>query len=93
MEPSDNPVLRVNCTKTALVLGGNVPSGVPPDLLCDHPKTFAPLQGDTVKILASVLMPSLCSSALAVKFRVAVLLSGLTGDCNPKMIYNWQLNF
>ncbi|XP_056168072.1 peroxisomal ATPase PEX6 isoform X5 [Syzygium oleosum] len=85
MEPSDHPVLRVNRTKTALVLGGNVPSGVPPDLLCDRPKTFAPLQGDTVKILASVLTPSLCSSALAVKFRVAVLLSGLTG-CGKRTI-------
>ncbi|KAK3415577.1 hypothetical protein EUGRSUZ_H01193 [Eucalyptus grandis] len=85
MEPSDNPVLRVNRTKTALVLGGNVQSCVPPDLLCDHPKTFAPLQGDTVKILASVLTPSLCSSALAVKFRVAVLLSGLTG-CGKRTV-------
>ncbi|KAI3439488.1 uncharacterized protein J3R85_004927 [Psidium guajava] len=85
MEPSDNPVLRVNCTKTALVLGGNVPSGVPPDLLCNHPKSFAPLQRDTVKILASVLTPSLCSSALAVKFRVAVLLSGLTG-CGKRTV-------
>ncbi|KAF8015059.1 hypothetical protein BT93_H0757 [Corymbia citriodora subsp. variegata] len=85
MEPSDNPVLRVNRTKTALVLGGNVQSGVPPDLLCDHSKTFAPLQGDTVKILASVLTPSLCSSALAVKFRVAVLLSGLTG-CGKRTV-------
>ncbi|XP_048129327.1 peroxisome biogenesis protein 6 isoform X2 [Rhodamnia argentea] len=85
MEPSDNPVLRVNRTKTALVLGGNVPSGVPPDLLCDHPKSFAPLQGDTVKILASVLTPSLCSSMLAVKFRVAVLLSGLTG-CGKRTV-------
>lgn len=79
MEPSDEAVLRVNHAQTALVLGGTVPSAVPPDLLIDGPKGFAPLQGDTVKILASILAPPLCPSALSSKFRVAVLLSGLAG--------------
>lgn len=79
MEPSDEPVLRVNRTKTALVLGGSVPSAIPPDLLIDGSKDFTPLQGDTVKILASILTPPLCPSALSSKFRVAVLLYGLPG--------------
>lgn len=86
MEPSDEPILKVNRTRTALVLGGSVPSAVPPDLLISGPRGFVPLQGDTVKILASILTPPLCPSALSSKFRVAVLLNGLPGalcDSNP----------
>lgn len=79
MEPSDEVVLRANHTQTALVLGGTVPSAVPPDLLINGPKGFAPLQRDTVKILASILTPALCPSALSSKFRVAVLLHGMAG--------------
>lgn len=79
MEPSDEPILRVNCSQTALVLGGSVSSSVPPDLLIAGQQGFAPLQEDTVKILASVLMPPLCPSALSSKFRVSVLLYGLAG--------------
>lgn len=78
-EPSDEPVLRVNRTKTALVLGGNVPSSVPPDLLIDGPKGFAPLHEKTVKLLASILTPAVCPSTLSSKFRVSVLLYGLAG--------------
>lgn len=79
MEPSEDQVLRVKSTQTALVLGGSVPSAVPPDLLIDGPERFAPLQGDTVKALASVLTPALCPSSLSSKFRVSVLLYGLAG--------------
>lgn len=79
-EPVDEPILRVNCNQTALVLGGSVASAVPPDLLIDDSKVFMPLQGDVVKILASVLAPPLCPSVLSSKFRVAVLLYGLTGE-------------
>lgn len=61
------------------MLGGSVPSAVPPDLLIAGPKKFAPLHGDTVKILASILTPPLCPSALSSKFRVSVLLYGLAG--------------
>ena len=79
MEPLDEPVLRVNSSQTALVLGGSVPSAVPPDMLVGGPKGFVPVQGDTVKILASILTPPLCPSALSSKFRVSVLLVGLPG--------------
>ena len=79
MEPSDERVLRVNHTKTALVLGGSVPSAVPPNSLISTSKEFVPLQGDTVKNLASILTPPLCPSALSSKFKVAVMLYGLPG--------------
>lgn len=79
MEPSDEPVLRVNRTSSALVLGGSSPSSLPPDLLITGPEGPIPLQGDTVKILASILTPPFCPSALSSKFRVSVLLYGLAG--------------
>ncbi|ONH93828.1 hypothetical protein PRUPE_8G255300 [Prunus persica] len=88
MEPSDEPILRVNCSQTALVLGGSVSSSVPPDLLIAGQQGFAPLQGDTVKILASVLMPPLCPSALSSKFRVSVLLYGLAG-CGKRTVIRY----
>lgn len=79
MEPSDEPVLRVNKTLTALVLVGNSQSALPPDLLVAGPEGPVPLQRDTVRILASILAPTLCPSALSSKFRVSVLLYGLAG--------------
>ncbi|XP_041004972.1 peroxisome biogenesis protein 6 isoform X2 [Juglans microcarpa x Juglans regia] len=88
MEPSEEQLLRVNSTQTALVLGGSVPSAVPPDLLIAGPKSFAPLQGDTVKVLASVLTPALCPSSLSSKFRVSVLLSGLAG-CGKRTVVKY----
>lgn len=88
MEPSDEPILRVNCSQTALVLGGSVSSSVPPDLLIAGQQGFAPLQGDTVKILASILMPPLCPSALSSKFRVSVLLYGLAG-CGKRTVVRY----
>ncbi|KAF8394533.1 hypothetical protein HHK36_020743 [Tetracentron sinense] len=88
MEPFDESVLRVNCTQTALVLGGSIPSAVPPDILIRSPKGFAPLQGDAVKILASILTPSLCPSALSSKFRISVLLYGLAG-CGKRTVVKY----
>ncbi|MBA0753653.1 hypothetical protein Gogos_021146, partial [Gossypium gossypioides] len=71
VEPADEAILRVNRTQTALVLGGSVPSAVPPDLLISGSKSVAPLQGDAVKILASILTPPLCPSPLSLKFRLS----------------------
>ncbi|XP_050265419.1 peroxisome biogenesis protein 6 [Quercus robur] len=88
LEPSDEKFLRVNSTQTALVLGGSVPSAIPPDLLIAGPKGFPPLQGDTVKILASILTPPLCPSALSSKFRVSVLLHGLAG-CGKRTVIRY----
>lgn len=88
MEPSDEPILRVSHIQTALVLGGSVPSSIPPDLLIAVPKGFAPLQGDIVKNLASILAPPLCPSALSSKFRVSVLLYGLAG-CGKRTVVRY----
>ncbi|XVF72562.1 hypothetical protein PTKIN_Ptkin12aG0131200 [Pterospermum kingtungense] len=88
MEPSDEAVLRVNHIQTALVLGGSAPSAVPPDLLIAGKKSFAPLQGDTVKILASILTPPLCPSPLSLKFRVSVMLHGLPG-CGKRTVVRY----
>ncbi|KAI4303352.1 hypothetical protein MLD38_038996 [Melastoma candidum] len=85
LEPSEDRILRINCSQTALVLARSVPSALPPDLWCDYRKVFAPLHGDTVKNLASVLMPPLCSSGIAAKYRVAVLLSGSPG-CGKRTV-------
>lgn len=88
MEPSDEPVLRVNKTLTALVLVGSSPSALPPDLLTTGPEGPVPLQRDTVKILASILAPTLCPSALSSKFRVSVLLYGLEG-CGKRTVVRY----
>lgn len=88
VEPPEEAVLRVNCTKTGLVLGGSIPSALPPDLLISGSNDFVPLQGDTVKILASILAPPLCPSVLSLKFRVAVLLHGLPG-CGKRTVVRY----
>lgn len=80
MEPSEEPVLRVNRNQTALVLGGGVPSAVPPNPLMPELKTSSPLQTDVVLALASILAPTMCPSALSSKFRVATLLHGVPGS-------------
>ncbi|CAD5311574.1 unnamed protein product [Arabidopsis thaliana] len=88
MEPSNERFLRVNHSQTALVLGGTVSSGLPPDLLVYRSKVPMPLQEETVNILASVLSPPLCPSALASKLRVAVLLHGLPG-CGKRTVVKY----
>ncbi|XP_077244463.1 peroxin 6 [Tasmannia lanceolata] len=88
MEPLNEPILRVNCNETALVLGGSVASAVPPDLFIGDSKDFVPLQRDVVKILATILTPSLCPSALSSKFRVSVLLYGRAG-CGKRSVVKY----
>lgn len=80
MEPSEEPVLRVNRHQTALVLGGVVPSAIPPDPLIPQSKSVFPLQDDVVLALASILAPTLCPSALSSRFRVSILLHGVAGS-------------
>ncbi|XP_027117008.1 peroxisomal ATPase PEX6-like isoform X2 [Coffea arabica] len=88
MEPSEAPVLRVNRTQTALVLGGNVASAVLPAMLIRGLNVSIPVQQNVVKMLASILSPPLCPSALSSKFRVAVLLHGLRG-CGKRTIVKY----
>ncbi|KGN44900.1 peroxisome biogenesis protein 6 [Cucumis sativus] len=88
MEPSDEPVLRINRTHTALVLGGTVHSAVPPDLLVGLPRTLAPVQANTVKLLASILTPTLCPSPLSSRYRISVLLYGMEG-CGKRTVIRY----
>ncbi|XP_051118596.1 peroxisome biogenesis protein 6 [Andrographis paniculata] len=88
MEPSEEPVLRINRSQTALVLGGGVPSSVPPKPLIPEPKSPFPLQVDAVLSLASILAPTLCPSALSSRFRVAVLLHGVPG-CGKRTVMRY----
>ncbi|EOA39119.1 hypothetical protein CARUB_v10011916mg, partial [Capsella rubella] len=88
MEASNERFLLVNNSQPALVFGGTVSSGLPPDLLVSRSKVPIPLQEDIVNILASVLSPPLCPSALASKLRVSVLLHGLPG-CGKKNVVNY----
>ncbi|XP_041999506.1 peroxisome biogenesis protein 6-like isoform X2 [Salvia splendens] len=80
MEPSEEPVLRINRHQTALVLGGGVPSAIPPDALIPQPKRVYHLQDDAVLALASIVAPTLFPSALSPKFRVSILLHGAAGS-------------
>ncbi|KAI3449524.1 hypothetical protein Pfo_006189 [Paulownia fortunei] len=88
VEPSEEHVLRVNRSQTALVLGGGVPSAVPPDPLIPQSKSFSPLQDDAVLALASILAPTLCPSAFSSKFRVAILLHGVPG-CGKRTVIRY----
>lgn len=85
-EPSDEPILKINRTETALVLAASVPSALPPDVLISGQRGFAPLHRDAVKTLASIITPTLCPSPLSSKFRVAVLLFGLPGCGKRTMV-------
>nr|XP_043622700.1 peroxisome biogenesis protein 6 isoform X2 [Erigeron canadensis] len=84
-EPSDELVLRINRTQTALVLAASTPSAVPPNLLLAKQRGFAPLHQEAIKTLASIITPTLCPSELSSKFRVAVLLFGLPG-CGKRTV-------
>ncbi|KAG7025568.1 Peroxisome biogenesis protein 6 [Cucurbita argyrosperma subsp. argyrosperma] len=88
MEPSEEPVLRVSRTQTALVLGGSVCSALPPDLLVGLPRRLAPVQTNTVKLLASILTPPLCPSPLSSRYRISVLLYGMAG-CGKRTVIRY----
>ncbi|OAY74954.1 Peroxisome biogenesis protein 6 [Ananas comosus] len=85
IEPADEPILRVNRNQTALVLGGGAASAIPSYNFVSNSNEPMPLQGDTVKLLASILAPVLCPSSLSSKFRVSVLLYGPSG-CGKRTV-------
>ncbi|KAK9102980.1 hypothetical protein Sjap_020234 [Stephania japonica] len=88
MEPLDEPVLCVNCRKTALVLRGSEPSAILPDLLLGGSKEFRPVQQETVEILSSVLVRAFCPTALSSRGKVSVLLSGMPG-CGRRTVVRY----
>ncbi|KAI0495636.1 hypothetical protein KFK09_021939 [Dendrobium nobile] len=88
LEPLDEPTLRVNRNDTALILGGSVESAIPPDFFIGTSRNCMPLQGDTVKNLASIIAPTICPSVLSSKFRVAILLHGPAG-CGKRTVVRY----
>nr|XP_009405393.1 PREDICTED: peroxisome biogenesis protein 6 [Musa acuminata subsp. malaccensis] len=88
MEPSDEPILCVNCNQTALVLGGSAASSIPPDRFIGSSNDFTPLHVETVKKLTSILAPAICPSALLSRFRVSVFLSGNPG-CGKRTVVRY----
>ncbi|KAK9142986.1 hypothetical protein Syun_012386 [Stephania yunnanensis] len=88
MEPLDEPFLRVNCSQTALILGGSEPSAILPDLLLGGSKEFGPVQQETVEILSSVLVRAFCPTALSSRGKASVLLSGIPG-CGRRTVVRY----
>ncbi|THU50431.1 hypothetical protein C4D60_Mb06t20150 [Musa balbisiana] len=88
MEPSDEPILCVNCNQTALVLGGSAASSIPPDRFIGSSNDFMPLHVETVKKLTSILAPAICPSALLSRFRVSVFLYGSPG-CGKRTVVRY----
>ncbi|KAJ4797804.1 hypothetical protein LUZ62_049050 [Rhynchospora pubera] len=88
MEPSDEPVLRVNCTQTTLVLGGAAPSAIPPyNLLCSS-SDQVPVQGEAVKTLSFLIASVIYPSVLTSKFRFGLLLHGPSG-CGKRTVVRY----
>ncbi|XP_057837642.1 peroxisomal ATPase PEX6 isoform X1 [Cryptomeria japonica] len=84
MEPNE-VILRVNCNQTALVLGGSVPSLLPPAFLATCSVDCTPLQQDIAQQLAFLLAPCMYPSAFSFKFKTTVLLEGPSG-CGKRTI-------
>ncbi|KAH9329780.1 hypothetical protein KI387_001888, partial [Taxus chinensis] len=84
MEPNE-AILRVNCNQTALVLGGTVPSDLPPAFMAICGADCTPLQEDIAQQLAFLLAPCLYPSAFSYKFKTTVLLHGPAG-CGKRTV-------
>eukprot|EP00252_Welwitschia_mirabilis_P011139 TRINITY_DN2503_c0_g1_i1.p1 TRINITY_DN2503_c0_g1~~TRINITY_DN2503_c0_g1_i1.p1 ORF type:complete len:970 (+),score=216.58 TRINITY_DN2503_c0_g1_i1:125-3034(+) len=85
MEPSTEDFLCVNCNRTALVLGGSVPSQVPPSFMAPGKATITFYQEDIVRQLIALLTPCLHPSAFSFKFKTTVLLHGPAG-CGKRSV-------
>jgi peroxin-6 len=79
MEPSDEPVLRVNCNETALVLGGGASSSIPPYSFFDASRDSVPLHSEIVEHLASIIAPALCPSDILPKTKFSTFIYGPSG--------------
>jgi peroxin-6 len=82
MEPSDEPILRVNCDQTALVLGGSASAPVPPCSIFAAYDVSVPLHGEIVEQLASIIAPALCPSNILPRIKFSTFLYGPSGYCN-----------
>ena len=82
MEPSDDPILRVNCDQTALVLGGSASAPVPPRSFFAAYDDSVPLHGEIVEQLASIIAPALCPSNILPRIKFSTFLYGPSGYSN-----------
>ena len=62
MEPSDEPILRVNCNETTLVIGGAASAAIPPYSFFASSGNSVPLHSEVVEHLASVIAPTFSPS-------------------------------
>ncbi|KAK3143703.1 hypothetical protein QOZ80_4AG0303840 [Eleusine coracana subsp. coracana] len=91
MEPSDEPVLRVNCNETALVLGGGASSAVPPYSFFDPSGNKVPLHSEIVEHLASIIAPALCPSDILPKTKFSTFIYGPSG-CGKRTVIRHVAN-
>lgn len=91
MEPSDEPILRVNCNQTALVLGGSASAPVPPYSFFAASGDSVPLHGEIVEKLASIIAPALCPSNILPKIKFSTFLYGPSG-CGKRTVVRHVAN-
>ncbi|KAG8043497.1 hypothetical protein GUJ93_ZPchr0458g22412 [Zizania palustris] len=91
MEPSDEPILRVNCNQTALVLGGGSSAPVPPYSLFVASGASVPLHHEIVEQLASIIAPALCPSNILPKVKFSTFLYGPSG-CGKRTVVKHVAN-
>ncbi|KAL6652023.1 hypothetical protein ACP70R_010948 [Stipagrostis hirtigluma subsp. patula] len=91
MEPSDEPILRVNCNQTALVLGGGASAAIPPYTFFATSGDSAPLHGEIVEHLASIIAPALCPSDILPKIKFSTFLFGPSG-CGKRTVVRHVAN-
>ncbi|CAN6240906.1 unnamed protein product [Urochloa humidicola] len=90
MEPSDEPILRVNCNETALVLGGAASSAIPPHSFAASGDSV-PLHGEIVEHLASIIAPALCPSDILPKIKFSTFIYGPSG-CGKRTVVRHVAN-
>lgn len=81
MEPSNEPILRVNRDQTALVLGGSASAPIPPCSFFSANDDSVPLHGEVVEQLASIIAPALCPSNILPRIKFSTFLYGPSGYC------------
>ncbi|CAN6236250.1 unnamed protein product [Urochloa humidicola] len=91
MEPSDEPILRVNCNETALVLGGAVSAAIPPYSFFAASGDSVPLHGEIVEHLASIIAPALCPSDILTKIKFSTFIYGPSG-CGKRTVVRHVAN-
>ncbi|RLM66606.1 peroxisome biogenesis protein 6 [Panicum miliaceum] len=91
MEPSDEPILRVNCNETALVLGGAASAAIPPYSFFAASGDSLPLNGEIVEHLASIIAPALCPSDILPKIKFSTFIYGPSG-CGKRTVVRHVAN-